>query len=614
MKKDKVELVGNTHETAVVVEGTSTIGLIDTGSQITTIANWFFKEHLKSLDMETIEDFLEIKLADGQLFPYIGIVLLDLVFPHVDKLVSFPTPVVIVNDTEFNRRVPVLLGTNVMEAYQMHLKNKFGANYIQKSKVSTPWKLGFQCLNAQARVADKVGQLVSSKPVCIPADATVQVKGLIKATCPQEILVCTEEEDFPQLPSGLMLTPSVHSVDFTIGSKHSMSVEVRNFTQHDITLPANSIVCGVFPAKIHHVVNCHHTNISSSTYSEMSEFLEQFKIGTSLSESEEAQVNQLLCKWKDIFSCPGQKIGCANYVKHHIPLSDPTPIKEPHRRIPPHLYEEVRSHLKEMLDEGIIHESSCPFSSPTVLVRKPDNSLRFCVDFRKLNAKKIRDSHAIPRIDETLDSLAGARYFSSLDLKTGYWQLELEEADKEKTAFSAGPLGFFEYNRMPMDLVNAPACFQRLMQRTMGDLHLNTCSLYLGDIIVFSKTFEEQLIHLDSVFQRLKNANLTLKPSKCYLFQKQVKYLGHIVSEEGIQTDPSKIECLKKWPPPKNIKEVRRFIGFAGFYRRFIRNFSKIAKPIHELLRGDIPCKKRSAGYLKKFSSPIQWKEIHQIN
>ena len=176
-----------------------------------------------------------------------------------------------------------------------------------------------------------------------------------------------------------------------------MSVEVRNFTQHDITLPANSIVCGVFPAKIHHVVKCHHTNISSSTSSEMSEFLKQFKIGTSLSESEEAQVNQLLCKWKDIFSCPGQKIGCANYVKHRIPLSDPTPIKEPHRRIPPHLYEEVRSHLKEMLDERIIRESSSPFSSPTVLVRKPDNSLRFCVDFRKLNAKTIRDSHAIPR-------------------------------------------------------------------------------------------------------------------------------------------------------------------------------------------------------------------------
>ena len=213
---------------------------------------------------------------------------------------------------------------------------------------------------------------------------------------------------------------------------------------------------------------------------------------------------------------PGQKIGCANYVKHHIPLSDPTPIKEPHRRIPPHLYEEVRSHLKEMLDEGIIRESSSPFSSPTVLVRKPDNSLRFCVDFRKLNAKTIRDSHAIPRIDETLDSLAGARYFSSLELKTGYWQLELEEADKEKTAFSAGPLGFFEYNRMPMGLVNAPACFQRLMQRTMGDLHLNTCLLYRDDIIVFSKTFEEHLIRLDSVFQRLKNANLTLKPSKCY--------------------------------------------------------------------------------------------------
>ena len=188
-------------------------------------------------------------------------------------------------------------------------------------------------------------------------------------------------------------------------------------------------------------------------------------------------------------------------MEHEINLSDNTPFKDPYRRIPPAMFEEVRQHIKEMLDAGAIRESQSPFSSNIVLVRKKDNSLRFCIDFRKLNNRTVKDAYSLPRIEETIDSLSGAKYFSKLDLRSGYWQVGIKEADKHKTAFSVGPLGFFECNRMAFGLTNAPATFQRLMERCMGELHLKECLIYLDDIIIFSKTFEEHLERLENVFK-----------------------------------------------------------------------------------------------------------------
>ena len=217
--------------------------------------------------------------------------------------------------------------------------------------------------------------------------------------------------------------------------------------------------------------------------------------------------------------------------------------------------------------------------------RKKDGKLRFCIDYRRLNSKTIKDSYPLPRIDETLDLLSGAKYFSSLDLKAGYWQVEVAEIDKPKTAFTAGPLDFYEFNVLPFGLSNSPATFQRLMQASLGKLHLNQCLLYLDDIIIYSETFEEHLQSLERVFSKLKEANLKLKPSKCFFLYKEVKYLGHLVSQEGIKPDPDKILTLKQWPTPNSVKDVRRFLGFAGFYRKFIKDFSKIARPLHDLTK-----------------------------
>ena len=204
---------------------------------------------------------------------------------------------------------------------------------------------------------------------------------------------------------------------------------------------------------------------------------------------------------------------------------------------------------------------------------------------RKLNNRTIKDGYSLPRIEDTLDCLHGAVWFSTLDLKSGYWQVELEEEAKPLTAFTVGPLGFWECEHMPFGLTNAPATFQRLMESCLGELHLNWCIIYLDDIIVFSRTPEEHIHRLRAVFEKLKAAGLKLKPSQCDFFEKEIKYLGHVVSEQGVSTDPDKIKAVTEWPQPTAVTEVRSFLGFVSYYRRFIPNFSKVAKPLNKLLQ-----------------------------
>ena len=267
-------------------------------------------------------------------------------------------------------------------------------------------------------------------------------------------------------------------------------------------------------------------------------------------------------------------------MKHRIELQDETPFKQRTRRIPPAMFEEIKSHLKMLLDSKVIRKSSSPFSSNVVICRKKDNKLRMCIDYRQLNQRTKKDAYALPRIEEILNALSGNKYFSILDMKSGYHQIEVLEKHKERTAFTVGPLGFYEFNRLPFGLSNSPATYQRLMENCLGDLHLNICFIFLDDLIIFSQTYEEHLQRLELVFNKLRESGLKLSPKKCSLFMEKVKYVGHIVSEEGIETDPDKVQKVLDWPTPKSPEEIRRFIGFIGYYRKFIPNFSKISKPL----------------------------------
>jgi len=297
---------------------------------------------------------------------------------------------------------------------------------------------------------------------------------------------------------------------------------------------------------------------------------------------EKVCANKMLKNYCTVFSGEGKVNGRTSMVKHHIDTGESKPIRQRPRRLPLAKREEVDKLIEDMRLDGVIEPSESPWCSPVVLVKKKDGSLRFCVDYRKLNNATIKDSYPLPRIDDTLDTLSGSIWFSTLDLKSGYWQVEIDDESKAKTAFSVGS-GLWQFKVMPFGLSNAPATFERLMEHVLSGLHWRTCLLYLDDIIIMGKDFAEHLKNLQDVFCRLNSAGLKLNPKKCEFFRHEVKYLGHKVSADGVHTDEDKVKAVANWERPRNIQELRSFLGFCTYYRRFVSGFATLASPLHEL-------------------------------
>src|SRR5438067_9897345 len=211
--------------------------------------------------------------------------------------------------------------------------------------------------------------------------------------------------------------------------------------------------------------------------------------------------------------------------------------------------------------------------------------MRFCVDYRKLNKITKKDNHPLPRIDEMLDKFEGSKWFSSIDLASAYWQVEMDEKDIEKMAFITSE-GLYEFLVMPFRLCNAPVTFQRLMHEVLGNLIYSKAPVYLDDIIIHSKTFEQHLKDIEEVFGKLREAKLMSKESKCEFCAAEIKFLGHIIGRDGRKVDPDKVEKVKNYSKPENISQLREFLGLTSYYRKFIKDFSKKAKPLTKLLKG----------------------------
>ncbi|XP_037831364.1 uncharacterized protein LOC119616983 isoform X3 [Kryptolebias marmoratus] len=555
----------------------------------------------------------KVEGAAGQSVPYLGYVELVITFPEdfIGVNTEVPTLALVVPDASPDRPSNVLIGMNTLEPlYEQHLSS----NHVQFQPMAQGYRAVLKLLQLrhQQNQSGNAGtvRLLSTTPVLISPGQTIVLEGSVKNTSPSADKWAIVEHPSSPLPGGLC----VQSCLITLPQHplYKVPVIMKNESEQEVFISPLTIIADIGSAPI--VLS---QQITSQTSQQTTL---EFNFGDSPipPEWKEHIINKMN-SMPEVFSHHDMDFGCTDAVKHAIKLSDETPFKHRARPIHPQDLEAVREHLKDLLEAGIIRESKSPFSSPIVVVRKRNGSVRLCIDYRKLNLQTIKDAYALPNLEESFCALTGSKWFTVLDLKSGYYQIEMAEEDKAKTAFVT-PLGFWEWNRMPQGITNAPSTFQRLMERCMGDLHLKEVLVFLDDIIIFSATLEEHEERLLRVLSRLKQFGLKLSPEKCKFFQSSVRYLGHIVSEKGVETDPEKIDSLKSWPVPRNLKELRSFLGFAGYYRRFIKDYAAIVKPLNELTRGYPPA--RSPAKLKKpegkYSDPKQsfgdkWTSCQQI-
>ena len=302
---------------------------------------------------------------------------------------------------------------------------------------------------------------------------------------------------------------------------------------------------------------------------EFEEQMEKSMKSTVLTPREIHELKSLLRKYQDRFAPNPLNPGTTDAVVHSIPTDGAKPVKNPPARANPEKQAVIKNCIEEMASAGIIKPSRSPWASRIVITKKKDGGPRFCVDYRDLNNVTAKDSYPLPNQGDILDTISDAKYFSSLDLASGYWQIKLDKESQLKTAF-VSRYGLYQFTVMPFGLTNAPATFQRLMDLVLAGLNWIECMVYLDDIIVFSSTWHEHLLRLEKVFKRLREFKLVAKMSKCQFGRKELEFLGHILSAEGISTDPNKVKAMETVPNPTNVSELRSFLGMVGYYRRFI--------------------------------------------
>lgn len=418
--------------------------------------------------------------------------------------------------------------------------------------------------------AKSVHQIIAQNDITLPARTELLLPGYVAEDKSFRYGILEYPENHNS-PKGVLVASTLADL-----SRTAIPVRVANVSDKAKVVKKGEVLATCTPVTCINRISNPLSTVSSENLT--SELLQN----APLSNEERNAAELVIQEFQNVFSRSSSDVGRTSLRQHEIDTGDHPPIKQHPRRLPFAKQEEVATLLTEMQQNDIIEPSQSPWASPIVLVRKKDGSTRFCVDYRRLNDITKKDSYPLPRIDDTLDTLSGNQWFSTLDLKSGYWQVEIHPDHREKTAFTTGQ-GLWQFKVMPFGLCNAPATFERLMETVLKGLSYEACLVYLDDIIIVGRSFDEHLENLRKVLQKLKDVNLKLSPAKCKLFRHEVTYLGHVISAEGVRTDPEKVSAVKNWKCPNDVHQLRSFLGLCTYYRRFVKDFSYIARPLHRL-------------------------------
>uniref|UniRef100_A0A668AQP4 Gypsy retrotransposon integrase-like protein 1 n=1 Tax=Myripristis murdjan TaxID=586833 RepID=A0A668AQP4_9TELE len=590
-------------------------GLLDTGSQATLMRQSVLASQFPDYGVKELPSFVRLRAANGLKIPCLGYAMMDF---EIEGHKIVERGVFIVDD-EFSSN-PLIIGMNVVQAcWDTVFKGAEGpvSFSCQNPKFQHVWREAFAVCRRTTVTAEDgfLGYIwpARRRGVVVPARSEVVVWGRARSG-PQGQNYCGLVEALPE-PSSVAVARTLVAV-----SQGRVPVRLRNLNEFPVSIGRYQKLGRLFQVEEADVHGTRDVSlmpgedgvvevgvVEASAGEEKDPVFDLLGMADrpDLTAEEQGKLAALLKKWEKVFSANEEDFGRTNIVQHQIPTGDANPVRERFRPLPPLLYKEMRALLSGMLQGGIITESSSPWAAPIVMVRKKDGSWRFCVDYRKLNSVTHKDAFPLPRIEETLTSMTKAEWFSTLDLASGYWQVEVDPRDREKTAFTT-PLGLFEFQRMPFGLCNAPATFQRLMQQCLSGQITESLLVYLDDIIVYSPDFATHLRHLDEVFERLWKHGLKLRPDKCKLLHREVKFLGHVVNQKGVLPDPEKVSAVTDWPVPTTAKQLKAFLGLAGYYRRFVPEFAKVARPLNTLMVG-IPNDKKLG------SRPITWSAECQV-
>ena len=555
--------------------------LVDSGSTYTIIDYELYKA-LPKQNVSKLEELdLILKSANGESLKVHGQVSLKLTVGTKECI--FPVKVVALGDRS------TILGLDFMEEFDCVLYMGKGTLRMGKHHVVLHRKGDTRCARIQV-----------AQNMYIPPHSEMIISGHVKPNqwAPERKFGLVEPTASVTENTGVLVAKSLVSM-----SNKDIPVRLANFTDETIKLRRGSTIGIVHPVnsvsnfdKGEHLAGVYkvtesNTASKSAKKSKVPEHLQSMVdlAAENLTKPELEKFSQLITKYQDVFTGADGRVGRTHLVEHSIDTGDARPTKQKHRRLPLAQVEKVDKELDRLEAEGLIETSNSPWSANLVVVSKKSGEIRICQDFRQLNEVTRKNAIGLPNIEECLTALSESTYYHSMDLAAGYNQIPMRASDRCKTAFYSPRRGLMQYTVMPFGLTGAPGTFMQLMETVLRGLQWEICVIYLDDILSFGRSFSQSIENLEAIFLRFRKSGLTLKPNKCKFFQTSVEFLGHLVSASGIACDPKKLEAVKDWPRPSNLTEVRQFVGFAAYYRRFVKSFSLICAPLYDLTKKNAP-------------------------